>query len=630
MSWLVQDKTRDNLRSIFAGRARYVPDNSNDDHGTDGREDYAVEMTHPAVLLLSAGAPLVAIEDAGPVDFGATAINVPADVIFELRNTGSIDLVVTNAVVAGAAFSISVPLIVPATIPPGAAGTLTVRMQSAIGGAQAGTLILVSNDLDSPRVIGLAGTIELPVLELRLSPGGALLADGETIALETAAVGSVAMLDLYVKNTGVVDLHAVASVLGTGWSVDTPLPAAILPGAEAVLTLAVDTATTGTKLDTLTLTSDAPDSPRDNPLECEVVNTWQPNLGPSKSVLFGTFGADPEAITIGKGYAVNQSGSLVRVLPTGALDPAFVELNCHARRLRRRSNWLYFAGHYDFFGEYCTHAQVDELGGVNVPFLDVRPGVAQAGHFIDLDPATRFLVSASPVGPVYARKPYAVYLSNGQVDPTFTCPVFGGPGGNSPGFCGMWLAGGRMLVGGNWTDVGGVPRYKIARLLASGGLDGDPLPGASSLTWGTPLVMARWASEWVLVGTDQYTNASAQPEATVRLFDADGNSYVLVATIDGAYAPYGLQVRALAYQPSTGLVLFGGTFGKVFGTPCANFGAVFVESLALQPPYINFDGPVNDLAVLPDGRFVAVGEFTHVNGVPRNGQAMFTEAGELL
>lgn len=126
MSWLVQDKTRDRTRYIFAGRARYVPENDNDDHGLDGREDYSVEMVAaPAgelALLAADGLTPIAAVDIG-------AYTETGTLNFYVANVGGEDVTVASAAIDDPAFTLT-PNIGGTLLAPGAEVLMTAQIVS--------------------------------------------------------------------------------------------------------------------------------------------------------------------------------------------------------------------------------------------------------------------------------------------------------------------------------------------------------------------------------------------------------------------------------------------------------------------------------------------------------------------
>ncbi len=98
--------------------------------------------------------------------------------------------------------------------------------------------------------------------------------------------------------------------------------------------------------------------------------------------------------------------------------------------------------------------------------------------------------------------------------------------------------------------------------------------------------------------------------------------------------PLNGSVRALAVQ-SDGRIVVGGSFTNVAGT--ARSGLIrLLENGALDTSFdagMNFLHSTNEfvsaIALLPDGRILCGGTFTHINGQVRPGLARFLPAGDL-
>src|SRR5262249_24507412 len=125
-------------------------------------------------------------------------------------------------------------------------------------------------------------------------------------------------------------------------------------------------------------------------------------------------------------------------------------------------------------------------------------------------------------------------------------------------------AGGEIILGGEFTSVGGVVRSNIARLHVDGGLDMTFDPG----TDGEVRAVALQADGKILVG-GFFSRLGGQPRANIGRLNSDG-------TLDNTFDP--------------------GTSGVDPG----------------QEP------GVHSIVVQPDGKIVLAGRFTRLGGQPRN------------
>ena len=149
---------------------------------------------------------------------------------------------------------------------------------------------------------------------------------------------------------------------------------------------------------------------------------------------------------------------------------------------------------------------------------------------------------------------------------------------------------GRILFGGDFTAVNGVPRPGVARLLADGSLDAAFVPPA-----GVPLQV-----QTLVIQPDGRTLVGGVPLGTA----AGGD--------DGGAAREDALALAVAPEPLPQPLLRLQVDGRIDGTfnPVFEAGSPFVAD--------GFPGEVHCLAVQPDGKIIVGGSFSSVNGVPRN------------
>lgn len=245
-----------------------------------------------------------------------------------------------------------------------------------------------------------------------------------------------------------------------------------------------------------------------------------------------------------------------------------------------------------------------------------------------------------------------------RLDPSFDTTL--GPDG--PVFS-VWVQGdGRVLIGGNFTNVGGIARARVARLNEDGSLDVsfDPRGGPDQVVRsviGLDDGSAWAAGDFVLVdgflragivklntdggvdlgfqggyGTDGSVNAMAlQPDGKVIIagsFSSFNNSnrtgiarLNTTGSLDGSFVvtntPDGL-IYAMALQPD-GSVVLGGAFGNLGLNPRARVARV-TSTGALDLSFDPGSGPndiVTAVALQPNGKVVIGGAFTAVGGLAR-------------
>ena len=203
--------------------------------------------------------------------------------------------------------------------------------------------------------------------------------------------------------------------------------------------------------------------------------------------------------------------------------------------------------------------------------------------------------------------------SNGTLDTTFNPNVGGGDVHSI-----VVQPDGKIILGGAFTTVvGGQPtaqtRNRIARLNSDGTLDtfNPSITGGSS-----PVVysIALQPNGRVIVGGD-FTTIGGQARNRVARLDVNGS---LDSTFNPGTGPNGL-VRSVAADNDR--VVIGGDFTEV-GTSGRNRVARLLSSGDLDGSFLSgqsgVNAPVYSVAPQSDGRVTIAGEFTSLNGAIRN------------
>lgn len=173
---------------------------------------------------------------------------------------------------------------------------------------------------------------------------------------------------------------------------------------------------------------------------------------------------------------------------------------------------------------------------------------------------------------------------------------------------------GRILVGGGFSEVNGVARNHLVRLLPDGTL--DPSFDAALPSFG--------AVNAIIVQADGRIVISGGVSGLTRLL-ADGSP-------DPSFANpiiYAL-LNTLAQQPD-GKLLVGGNFTAYDGQPRNRLARLDANG-TLDPTFstnIGADDHIHCIAVLPDGRILIGGSFTTIGGEPRSGLARLNADGTL-
>jgi len=187
---------------------------------------------------------------------------------------------------------------------------------------------------------------------------------------------------------------------------------------------------------------------------------------------------------------------------------------------------------------------------------------------------------------------------------------------------------GKIIIGGAFTSIGGVPRSKIARLNVDGSLDISFDPGATinaNSYNDRPWVVAVQKDKKIIVGGSFNIAGGSTSNRIVRL-NADGSIDAAFNISGGANS----DINALLLQPD-GKILVGGSFSLINGVAINRV----VRLNADGSPDVGFNpgtGPndtVRVMALQPDGKILLGGSFTSVNGIARNRIARLNAGGSV-
>ncbi len=209
---------------------------------------------------------------------------------------------------------------------------------------------------------------------------------------------------------------------------------------------------------------------------------------------------------------------------------------------------------------------------------------------------------------------------DGSLDPTFN------PGANGNVLTLALQSDGKILVGGDFTTLGGSARSNIGRLNPDGSLDTTFTPGAS----GGVLDGAVWAllvqpDGKILVGGDFTLLGGGGTGSTPRNFIGRLNSD---GTIDAEFNPGANSfIQSFALQPD-GKIVVGGGFTTLGGggtgmTPRSRIGRLNPDGSLDASFDPGANSSVYALAMQADGKIVVGGDFTTLGGggtgtIPRN------------
>jgi uncharacterized delta-60 repeat protein len=169
-------------------------------------------------------------------------------------------------------------------------------------------------------------------------------------------------------------------------------------------------------------------------------------------------------------------------------------------------------------------------------------------------------------------------------------------------------ADGKILLGGGFTAVGGTTRNRIARVSANGTLDAGFNPNATSLNNGVRSV-ALQADGQILLGGD-FTSVGGTTRSGIARVAANG-------TLDASFNPNAYtDVLSVAVQ-ADGQILLGGGFTSMGGTMRNRIARVASNGTLDASFNPNADSEVYSVAVQADGKILLGGHFATVGGTAR-------------
>lgn len=184
--------------------------------------------------------------------------------------------------------------------------------------------------------------------------------------------------------------------------------------------------------------------------------------------------------------------------------------------------------------------------------------------------------------------------------------------------------GGKVVAGGNFTVIAGVARNRIAQLNGGGSLDTDFNPGTGTDT--AIEAMAVQSDGKVLIGGGWITTVNGVARNRIARLNSNGSLDTSFNVGNGASSG----VYALAVQPD-GKILAGGNFttiNSVARNRIARLNTNGSVDTAFAPGS-GANNKVSAIAIQPDNKLVLGGEFTSVAGAARVRVARLNSDGSL-
>ena len=253
--------------------------------------------------------------------------------------------------------------------------------------------------------------------------------------------------------------------------------------------------------------------------------------------------------------------------------------------------------------------------------LDITfsPGVSGA-FSLALQPDGKILVGCCEPSNFLSR-----LNTDGALDSSFN-PVTGANGFGTSSVTAIALQpDGKIVVGGNFSMLNGQPRNRIARLNPNGTLD-TTFNAETNSGFALVSAIALEADGKIVVGGDFY-QLGGQTRINIGRLNPNG-------TLDTAFNPGagtgGSKVRELAVQ-SDGKIVVGGAFAQLGGQPRNNIGRLNANGTLDETfdPGAGANGRLDALAVQADGKILVGGNFSQLGGQPRNLIGRFNTDGAL-
>jgi uncharacterized delta-60 repeat protein len=317
-------------------------------------------------------------------------------------------------------------------------------------------------------------------------------------------------------------------------------------------------------------------------------------------------------------YGVHYRNALARTRPNGELDVAFnTEYGASVQATRfvqQPDGKILMAGYFTAYNDtVCEHLlRVDLNGHIDTTFHGWGDGPLDETSIRDLAlmPDGRVVIGGkfNSYGGVYCYD-VARLLPNGDPDTTFD------PGsGTDNGVLALAVQpDGKVIIGGEFTVVGDLPRNYITRLNADGSVDTTFHTGTGAN--GYVNTIALQPDGRVVLGGNFTTVNSTTANHLVRLMP-DGS---MDPTFDLTYGVTGQTVNTVVLQPD-GKLLVGGNFNSYDQVALVDNMTRVLPDGHVDPSFLVYTGAdtyVTSFAVQPDGKIIVGGSFLTVEGTPR-------------
>ena len=244
------------------------------------------------------------------LNFGNTLVGSSASQAIAIKNTGTGSVNISQVAATGTGFTVT-GFSGGVTLAAGQSLSLTAKFAPSSVGAVAGSVSVVSSATNSPATISLSGTGVQPQISVIPS----------SISFGNVAVGVTNTQTLTIRNAGTATLNvSQASLAGTGFtSSGLALPLSVPAGGSSSFNIGFNPASATTASGSITLISNAPNSPLVVPLSgTGIASILQLSASPT-SLAFGSLTTGTTAtqsVTISN--TGNSSVSISQIIESGA------------------------------------------------------------------------------------------------------------------------------------------------------------------------------------------------------------------------------------------------------------------------------------------------------------------------
>src|SRR3984957_4983129 len=223
----------------------------------------------PAMMATLTGKGAISLLSAtpSPVNFGNVSEGSPSTQTLKLTDEGDESLVITSISASGKDFSVS-GVTTPQTLTPKQSVTLTAKFDPRSAGAETGNISVVAS----------GGAVGITLSGIGIAPNAQLVPSTTAVTFGNVTVGKTVTQQVTLKSTGNSDADiSNITVSGSGYSLSgISQPMKLDPSQSAILTVSFDPKAAGSVPGTVTIYSNAPNSPLKIGLSGDGTTTDQP------------------------------------------------------------------------------------------------------------------------------------------------------------------------------------------------------------------------------------------------------------------------------------------------------------------------------------------------------------------